>query len=406
MELKVWVDGVVRVVCGLSYTTSCQDVVIALAQAIGQTGRYILILKLKGTERQLNATACPLQAVAQLGQQATEVQFILRRTGQALSDGPDGSKTERQLLLPRQSEPPNLGPSHPRKALSFHLDPSTFPRRKKTRDYSPSPRASPEPRASPVSFQEPVYPVKTCRPHGSKEETFRQILNQQERLHDLEMQLQALEFELQECERSSCPTPVLTPSLAEDMEELEMRTRQNDAELMHGGHWEEQLQVELDLEQDMHRRLDTISSFIDNDSYRIQDLQAHSAQLRQDLQLEESSQAALQQSEDLTLLSLKQELQSRLQQGNELAALLMEKEKELQAVNAMLEDRYQLIEECNKDLRQCNLQQFIQQAGVTSGPPDTDLAQWDHPHPPPPSAHYLFNAGILEDDLTETVSVC
>ena len=36
MELKVWVDGVVRVVCGLSEETSCQDVVIALAQAIGQ----------------------------------------------------------------------------------------------------------------------------------------------------------------------------------------------------------------------------------------------------------------------------------------------------------------------------------------------------------------------------------
>lgn len=37
MELKVWVDGVIRVVCGLSLNTSCQDVVIALAQAIGKS---------------------------------------------------------------------------------------------------------------------------------------------------------------------------------------------------------------------------------------------------------------------------------------------------------------------------------------------------------------------------------
>lgn len=37
MELKVWVDGVVRVVCGLSLSTSCQDVVIALARAIGKS---------------------------------------------------------------------------------------------------------------------------------------------------------------------------------------------------------------------------------------------------------------------------------------------------------------------------------------------------------------------------------
>ncbi len=36
MELKVWVDGISRVVCGLSEQTSCQDVVIALAQAIGK----------------------------------------------------------------------------------------------------------------------------------------------------------------------------------------------------------------------------------------------------------------------------------------------------------------------------------------------------------------------------------
>lgn len=36
MELKVWVDGVARVVCGLSPNTSCQDVVVALAQSIGK----------------------------------------------------------------------------------------------------------------------------------------------------------------------------------------------------------------------------------------------------------------------------------------------------------------------------------------------------------------------------------
>uniref|UniRef100_A0A667XNF2 Ras association domain family member 7b n=1 Tax=Myripristis murdjan TaxID=586833 RepID=A0A667XNF2_9TELE len=89
MELKVWVEGVVRVVCGLSLDTSCQDVVIALAQAIGQTGRYVLILRFQGTERQLIADDCPLQCLAQLGQLAADVQFILRRTGPSISDGPN-----------------------------------------------------------------------------------------------------------------------------------------------------------------------------------------------------------------------------------------------------------------------------------------------------------------------------
>lgn len=35
MEVKVFVDGVSRVVCGVTEETACQDVVIALAQALG-----------------------------------------------------------------------------------------------------------------------------------------------------------------------------------------------------------------------------------------------------------------------------------------------------------------------------------------------------------------------------------
>uniref|UniRef100_A0A3Q1IZG1 Ras-associating domain-containing protein n=1 Tax=Anabas testudineus TaxID=64144 RepID=A0A3Q1IZG1_ANATE len=110
MELKVWVDGVARVVCGLSLNTSCQDVVIALAQSIGRTGRYILIVKLRGTERQLQAEDCPLQHLAQLGQQATEVQFILRRTGPSSSSATCSSSSSRPAgrTLTRQTPCPSL----------------------------------------------------------------------------------------------------------------------------------------------------------------------------------------------------------------------------------------------------------------------------------------------------------
>ena len=85
---------------------------------------------------------------------------------------------------------------------------------------------------------------------------------------------------------------------------------------------------------DMHGRLDTISSNIDDHISRLQDLQAHSTKLGHDLQLEQSS---VPQPDDHTLPSLRQELQSRLQEGNALAALLSEKERELQAVKVMLE---------------------------------------------------------------------
>lgn len=45
MELKVWVDGVQRIVCGVTEVTTCQEVVIALAQAIGKWTRWVSEIK-------------------------------------------------------------------------------------------------------------------------------------------------------------------------------------------------------------------------------------------------------------------------------------------------------------------------------------------------------------------------
>ncbi|TMS13411.1 Ras association domain-containing protein 7 [Larimichthys crocea] len=384
MELKVWVDGVVRVVCGLSLDTSCQDVVIALAQAIGQTGRYILILKLRGIERHLVADECPLYLLAQLGQLAGEVQLILRKTGPSLSNGPDTPTTDRRLPLPRPSEPETLKRKGPQKALTFSLGPSTLPRRNKPkRAWSPSPRASPEPRASPASFPE------TAVPHSSsKEEVFRQILQQQRRLRDLEIQLQTLERETEVWERSSTAAPSVAVVHAGELEELEQQLKQNEAELMDRGHWQEQLQAEMDREQDIHRRLHQIHSSVDHHSYQIKELQVRSAHLEQDLQTahRQSSQTGPQQTDE-ALRPLKQELHHRLQQGEELEATLRETQRELQAAEERLQDSWEMIEELNKELRQCKLQQFIQQTGgpyadQTNSPPVTDV--------------YLSNAGIME----------
>ncbi|XP_076595012.1 ras association domain-containing protein 7-like [Chaetodon auriga] len=394
MELKVWVDGVVRVVCGLSLDTSCQDVVITLAQAIGQTGRYVLIMKLRGTERQLVADDCPLHQLAQLGQLAAEVQFILRRTGPSLSGRPDAPARERRLPLPRPSEPEPPRHREPHKSLTFNLGPTTLPRRTKPkRAWSPSPRASPEPRASPVSFIDAVPSVKaipSSSSSSSKEEVFRQILQQQRRLQDLEIQLQALERETEvwEQESSSATAPSLTVH-AEELEELEQRLRQNEAQLVHREHWEEELQAEMDREQDMQRRLHQIHASIDDQSYQIKALQARSAHLEQDLKLRacrQSPQADTWQP-DQVLRYLKLELHHRLQQGQELDATLSETQEELQAAEERLQDKLDTTEELNKELRQCKLQQFIQQTGS----PHADQSRSQ-----PITDVYLNNAGIME----------
>lgn len=52
----------------------------------GQTGRYVLIQKLRGTEGQLVADDCPLESLFYLGQLAIKVKFILRYTGPSSTD--------------------------------------------------------------------------------------------------------------------------------------------------------------------------------------------------------------------------------------------------------------------------------------------------------------------------------
>ncbi|KAM9861287.1 ras association domain-containing protein 7-like isoform 1-T2 [Aulostomus maculatus] len=391
MELKVWVEGAVRVVCGISLTTSCQDVVIALAQAIGQTGRYILIMKLWGTERQLVADDCPLQHLAQLGQLAAEVQLILRRTGPSLSDGSVRPTSERYHPLPPPPEPEALKHREPQKALTFNLGPSMSPRRSK-RAWSRSPRASPEPRASPVPFLDPQNPVKAIPPPSSKEEVFRQVLLQQRRLQELEIQLQDLEKEtgVWEQENTSAALPDQNVVSAEELEELEQRLRHNEAELMHWKHWEEELQAEMDREGDTHASLQQIRSSIDDHSYQLKVLRDRSAYLEQDIQLRAGRQSCQEDTRQLenVLRPLKKELHHRLQQGEHLGATLSWTKTELQAVEERLQSRWEIIEELNKELRQWKLQQFIQQTAVA---PHGDQAN----RPTVPEV-VLSNAGIMD----------
>ncbi|KAM9319180.1 ras association domain-containing protein 7-like isoform 2-T2 [Pholidichthys leucotaenia] len=389
MELKVWVEGVVRVVSGLSLDTSCQDVVIALAQAIGQTGRYVLVLKLRGTERNLVADDCPLQRLVNLGQRATEVQFILRRTGPSLSEDPDTGATEKHLPLPQSSEPEPLKCKEPQKALTFNLGPSIVPKRTKPNDnWSPSHRASPEPQASPVSFPDPPSSLRAGPSYPSKDEVFKQILQHQRKLQDLEVQVQALERETEFWERKISSAVVPTVDLGEELEELEQRLRENEVELMHGKDWEKELQAEMEREQDMERLVHQIHSSINDQSCEISMLQVRSENLEEDLQLRvhRPSSRVSTPPPDKALRSLKQELYSRQQFEEELEARSSETEWELQAADER--DRLETIEELNKVLRQCDLQQFIQKAGVTS--------QADQLYSLPTNDFYLNNAGIME----------
>ncbi|CAL1595454.1 unnamed protein product [Knipowitschia caucasica] len=361
MELKVWVDGVVRVVCGLSEETSCQDVVIALAQAIGQTGRYVLIQRLRDTERQLLATEKPLQSLAKLGQHGSEVQFFLRRTGNSTSDGPNPSQ-DRQTPLPRQWEPEPLKRNQPKKSLTFNLGPTTSSTSPKTKanQLKRSPRDSPEQRASPT----PSSPSPPVGP--SKEEVFRRVLQQQERLRAMEAQLEALERETHSCDRSypsPCPSPVSDTRVQEEMDHLEQVMRRNQAELAHEQYWEDELQAEVDREKGMRRKLGELHSKLDDCGRRLHDFSVRSDQLEQEIQRESQLQANSNSPED-SLDAVKAELLGQDRQGSELEEHLSETDKALGKAESLLQVKQDELEDLNKELRQCNLQQFIQQTGV------------------------------------------
>uniref|UniRef100_A0A3P8NA27 Ras-associating domain-containing protein n=1 Tax=Astatotilapia calliptera TaxID=8154 RepID=A0A3P8NA27_ASTCA len=371
MELKVWVDGVVRVVCGLSEETSCQDVVIALAQAIGQTGRYVLIQRLRDTERQLLATERPLESLAKLGQHGNEVQFFLRRTGPSSSDGP-GSKQERPnpLPLPKHPEPEPLKRSQPKKALTFNLGPSTSPKTK-AKQLKRSPRDSPEQRASPSPSSSPLSPHMSSPspslPIGpSKDEVFRKVLQQQERLRAIEAQLEALERESHTWERpypSPCPSPLSDARLQDEMDALEQAMRRNQAELAHEQYWEEELKAEVESERGMRRKLGELHTKLDDCGRRLHEFSVRSAQLEEEIQRETQTQGKATGPEE-SFDAVREELQSRERHGTELEEQLSETDKALEKAESLLQDKQDELEELNKELRQCNLQQFIQQAGV------------------------------------------
>ncbi|KAI5094985.1 ras association domain-containing protein 8 [Silurus meridionalis] len=94
MEIKVSVDGVQRVVCGVTETTTCQEVVIALAQALGRTGRYTLRENFKGYVRHVSPDENLVESLGKYGQQAREVQLSLHHLGPSQVDWPNKPRVQ------------------------------------------------------------------------------------------------------------------------------------------------------------------------------------------------------------------------------------------------------------------------------------------------------------------------
>ncbi|XP_053417378.1 ras association domain-containing protein 7 isoform X2 [Nycticebus coucang] len=221
MELKVWVDGIQRVVCGVSEQTTCQEVVIALAQAIGQTGRFVLVQRLREKERQLLPQECPVGAQATCGQFASDVQFVLRRTGPSLAGRPSSDSCPPPERCPVRASLP----SKPR-AASGHES------RKALTCGPRCPKLAPAP-----SSPELVAPVMP------------------------------------------------RPSFGTDLQGLELRVQRNSEELSHEAFWEQELRREQAREQEGQARLQALSAATAEHAARLQALDTQARTLEAKLRL-------------------------------------------------------------------------------------------------------------------------
>ena len=98
VELKVYVDGIQRVVCGVNDSTSCQDVIIALAQATGQTGKFKLVERnLNNEKRTLKPQEKPLHVMSKWDK-TNEAYFMLVTVG----DTPNSSRPPSSMGLPTE----------------------------------------------------------------------------------------------------------------------------------------------------------------------------------------------------------------------------------------------------------------------------------------------------------------
>ncbi|XP_038230434.1 ras association domain-containing protein 8 [Dermochelys coriacea] len=357
MELKVWVDGVQRIVCGVTEVTTCQEVVIALAQAIGRTGRYTLIEKWRDTERHLAPHENPIISLNKWGQYASDVQLILRRTGPSLSERPTSDSVARipERTLYRQSLPPlaKLRPQNDK--LIKRREP-----KRKSLTFSGGAKGLMDifGKGKESEFKQKVLNYKT-----TAEELKKLIHLQTEKLQSIEKQLDSNEAEIRYWEQK------YNSSLEEEIIKLEQKIKRNDVEIEEEEFWENELQIEQENEKQLKEQLLEIRQRILDCESKLKDYVAQIHRMESGLEAEklhrEVQESQVNEEEVKEKIEkMKNEIDIQGQQSLRLENGIKAVERSLGQATKRLQDREQELEQLTKELRQVNLQQFIQQTGT------------------------------------------
>lgn len=383
MELKVWVDGVQRVVCGVTEATTCQEVVIALAQAIGRTGRYTLIEKWRDSERHLVPHESPVASLNTWGQYAGDVQFILHRTGPSLNEYPSN-----EGLAPRAPERGLHRQSLPLMAkLRAPGDRSLRRRepRRKSLTFTGAPRSLKDilsgGRLSDSSGKHRTVlvngshapPSMSPRLSGSRVEDLTQLVKlQRETLMVLDHKMDEYDVELRTLseKRAGAGDEDVYTKVKDDVSRLEKQVRRNGVEIEEEEFWATELQIEEESERQLQERLQELHGLLrscDADlEQRLKSLQSVEAGLEAQRQHKETrkTQQASEGEVKARLQRVKAELKAQAQHTAQLENSCRAVDRSMVESCKRLQESQHELEQLTKELRQVNLQQFIQQTGT------------------------------------------
>ncbi|XP_055990585.1 ras association domain-containing protein 8 [Sorex fumeus] len=374
MELKVWVDGVQRIVCGVTEVTTCQEVVIALAQAIGRTGRYTLIEKWRDTERHLAPHENPIISLNKWGQYASDVQLILRRTGPSLSERPtsdSGARTPERTLH-RQSLPP-LAKLRPQADKSLRR---REPKRKSL-TFTGGAKGLMDifGKGKETEFKQKV--LNNCK--TTAEELRKLVRLQTEKLQSIEKELESSDLEIRFWEQKH------SSNLEEEIVRLEQKIKRNDVEIEEEEFWENELQIEQENEKQLMDQLQEIRQKVTECERRLRDYGAQIQAMEGGLEAEklqrEGREAQVDEAEVRGRIGkVKGEISAQGQQSLRLENGIRAVERSLGQAAKRLQDKEQELEQLTRELRQVNLQQFIQQTGTKVTVLPAEPSEGDAPH--------------------------
>ncbi|XP_048466519.1 ras association domain-containing protein 8b [Rhincodon typus] len=323
----------------------------------GRTGRYTLIEKWRETERHLAPHENPLAALNKWGQYASDVQLILRRTGPSLSERPTSDSSGRgpERTLYRQSLPPlaKLRPQYDgslkrkepkRKSLTFTAGPKGFV------DVFGKVKES-EVKHQTLNFRVPVKELKKL------------VLLQKDKLHTLQSQLESNQVEMRYWEGKA------NPRIDEEILRLGQRIKKNEIEIEEEEFWENEWQIEQENENQLKEQLKEVKQRIRDCEDKLKDYTQKIQEMESGIEAEKLQQelrGAHVNEDEVTgnLIKIRNDIELKCQQSARLKNSLRAVERTLGQANKKFQERELELEQLTKELRQVNLQQFIQQTGT------------------------------------------